>query len=196
MIFIKGGGFLLGCNGQEDTLMRSGGLYPILKKFEKDYYQFHRRHCKSVLYSHSVIYAPNVPFFRDDNGCLLPKPYCCSIISSSAVNAKYFLRKHRGHNNEWLVETKKIIYDTMQYRIDKILDIAVRYKHDAIILGPFGCDHFGNDPNIVADIFAQLLATKYRLRFKTVRFAILEFSKQDKVFDAFHYAIKRRFVMS
>eukprot|EP00484_Ammonia_sp_Unknown_P016971 CAMPEP_0197044096 /NCGR_PEP_ID=MMETSP1384-20130603/20229_1 /TAXON_ID=29189 /ORGANISM="Ammonia sp." /LENGTH=592 /DNA_ID=CAMNT_0042475493 /DNA_START=22 /DNA_END=1800 /DNA_ORIENTATION=+ len=187
-------GMFSGHNDVEETLTRSGGLYAALKRFEKEYHEFHRRHCKSMLYSHSAIYSPKVLFFRDDNGNLLAQPYEFSVISASAVNAKYYIRRHCGPNNEWVHDAKQILAETMRYRIEKILDIAVRHKHDAIVLSAFGCGVNENDANTVADIFATLLATKkYKNAFKVVRFAILEFSNKQRKFDAFHYAMLRRF---
>ena len=140
-----------------------------------------------------MIYSPNVPFFRDDNCNLLKDPYTFTILSASAVNSKYYLRRHSGQDRQWIGDAKKILKDTMRYRIDKILDIAVKNKHDGIILGSFGCGVFGNDPNVVSDCFAQLLATKYYKRFKFIKFAVLEFSKKERIFDSFHYSVKRRF---
>ena len=190
----KGGGFIAGSNGQEESLCRNSGLYPTLCKFKKEYYEFHKlQNESSLLYSNSCIYSPNVPVIRNDNGDLLKESYSCSFISASAVNCKYWIKRHKGNELQWIVDSKNILYQTMKNRIDKILDIAIKNKHDAIILGPFGCGIFDNDANIISDIFASLLSTKYLYRFKKVRFSILEFSRKEKVFDAFDYALKRRF---
>ena len=103
------------------------------------------------------------------------------------------MRRSRGRNNKHQGDAKKIVESTLTYRIDKILDIAVKSGHDGIVLGAFGCGVYANDPNMISNIFADLLATKYYGRFKRIKFAVLEFSKKQRVFDAFHYNIKRRF---
>lgn len=40
------------------------------------------------LYTDYVIYSPDVPVFRSDDGDLLDEPYNVSIITSPAVNAQ------------------------------------------------------------------------------------------------------------
>ncbi|MBE9118795.1 TIGR02452 family protein [Lusitaniella coriacea LEGE 07157] len=39
-----------------------------------EYYDFHRAH-KSLLYSNRIIYSPDFPVFKQDNGTFLDKPY-------------------------------------------------------------------------------------------------------------------------
>ena len=96
--------------------------------------------------------------------------YQCSFISSAAVNCKQFMRKSGGRNNKHQDDADKIVRTTMEYKL-----IKYRYfgedGHDGIVL-VFGCGVFGNDPIIVSDIFASLLAGKYRFRFKKIRFDV------------------------
>ena len=61
-----GGGFLGGSQAQEEALSRSSGLYTCIEQMS-DYYQTHRR-SKSCLYTDHMIYSPNIPVFRDDDG--------------------------------------------------------------------------------------------------------------------------------
>eukprot|EP01084_Bolivina_argentea_P278694 476232_1 len=189
-----GGGFLKGSNAQEESIARNSGLYHTLIKYEKEFYEYHKYHCKSMLYSHSMIYSPNVPIFRDDNSNLLNNYYMSSFISSPAVNCKQFMRKCGNGNNKHKNDGNMIVLNTMKYRIDKILDIAVKYNHDSIILGAFGCGVFGNDASVVSDLFGMLLSTKYKFRFKRIRFSILKMKENDKTFTQFVEGIKKHFI--
>ena len=60
---------------------------------------------------------------------MLKSPFEIGVITSCAVNAKWFLKRCRDFN------PKQILYDTMTERAKRVLDIAVRNKHDAIVLG-------------------------------------------------------------
>src|SRR5262249_50212785 len=64
-----GGGFLHGAQAQEESLARASALYAS-QMAAPDFYTFHRRD-GDPRYSDRVIYSPDVPVFRDDDG------YCC-----------------------------------------------------------------------------------------------------------------------
>jgi len=68
-----GGGFLTGARAQEEALARASGLYAML--------------LGDPMYTTWVIYSPDVPVFRLDEGRLLDEPYFCSFLTSPAVNA-------------------------------------------------------------------------------------------------------------
>merc|ERR1712046_182037 len=53
-----------------------------------------------------------------------------------------------------------------------ILQVAEANQHDALVLGAFGCGAFGNDPEVIADIFQQLLNDEFT-SFKVVVFAVV-----------------------
>lgn len=79
-----GGGFLNGARVQEEYLCRSSALYACLKG--NPMYDFHRaRH--DALYTDYVIYSPDVPVFRDDDGNLLDEPYAVSVITSPPASS-------------------------------------------------------------------------------------------------------------
>lgn len=145
-----GGGFLAGSSAQEESLARSSGLYPCLLE-KKEMYATNRK-ANSDVYSHAMIYSPQVPIFRNDNGALLPRPYLLSILSSPAVNAG--LVKQRIANPQ---EANVLVLKTMRERITRILAIAAVHGHDSLVLGAFGCGVFRNDPRAIAQIFHDLL---------------------------------------
>lgn len=45
-----------------------------------------KAHPSRGIYTDAMIYSPDVPFFKDDNGHLLDKPFLTSIITSPVVN--------------------------------------------------------------------------------------------------------------
>ena len=86
-----GGGFLSGSQAQEESLARSSALYPCLTK-HREMYDYNRGR-RTMLYSDYMIYSPDVPVFRNDDGSLIQKPYLVSFMTSPAVNAGVFREK-------------------------------------------------------------------------------------------------------
>src|SRR5436309_3646440 len=71
-----GGGFLNGALAQEESLARSSGLYACLSG--NAMYDFHQA-AGDPMYSNYVLYSPDVPVFRDDDGASLEEPYVCTF---------------------------------------------------------------------------------------------------------------------
>lgn len=173
-----GGGFLGGARAQEESLARSSGLYPCIAN--NPMYDFHRaRH--DPMYTHYVIYSPNVPIIRRDSGALLDHPYLCSILTSPAVNAKVVLERDPSRRSE--------IRQVMKNRIDKVLAVAALHKNSILILGAWGCGAFGNDPREIADLFHDALTKRYRGQFAQIVFAITDWSDEHLFIGPF----QRRF---
>ena len=80
-----GGGFLGGSQAQEESLARSSALHASLIT-QNAYYDVNRG-CRTALYTDHMIYSPNVPVFRRDEGRLLTEPYLLSMLTAPAVNA-------------------------------------------------------------------------------------------------------------
>ena len=176
-----GGGFLSGSQAQEESLARSSGLYSCLLPMTEMYE--YNRNLPSCLYSDHMIYSPNVPVFRDDTGQLLEQPYRVSFLSVPAVNAGAVQRNEP--------ERVGLIRPTMQQRAARLLWIAAQHRPRVLILGAWGCGVFGNEPALVADIFAdELLADgRYRGQFQQVVFAVYDRTESQEVLGAF----QRRF---
>lgn len=169
-----GGGFLNGSEAQEESLARSSALYLCLEPMQ-EMYETNRRE-KSGLYTDYMIYSPKVPVIRNDSGQLLEQPELVSFITAPAVNATVAQ-----------ADSFDKIATTMQQRIGKILAIAEMKKHDALILGAYGCGVFGNDPQDVAEYFAgHLLAGGlFYNAFARVVFAVFDKSSTKSNFNAF-----------
>lgn len=172
-----GGGFLKGAKAQEESLARSSGLYFSLRQCP-DYYEFHRSQNTS-LYSDRMIYSPDCPVFRKDDGTLLDKFYTVDVLTSPAPNAGA-IRQNEPDNI-------KKIEPVLHERSAKILSLALHQGCDALILGGWGCGVFKNDPKTVANIFRRHLGPKQPFwnRFRLVLFSILDTTPFERIINPF-----------
>jgi uncharacterized protein (TIGR02452 family) len=157
-----GGGFLSGARAQEESLARASGLYALLLG---DPMYDHHRSRKDPMYSNWVIYSPDVPVFRLDEGPLLDEPYPCSFLTSPAVNVGAL------HHRDRLGDE---IGRVMQERVERVLGVAALHGHEVLVLGAWGCGVFRNDPGQIAELFRIALASRYRGAFTHVVFAVLD----------------------
>ena len=156
-----GGGFLGGAQAQEEALARASALYPALVG-RPEYYERNRAN-RSALYLDLALYSPRVPFFRDDAGGWLPRPVLASVITSPAPNASA-LRQHNEFNEAELRRT-------FERRARVVLAIAAAEGITHLVLGAWGAGVFGNDPAMVAEVFAGAL-DELGGHFQEVTFAI------------------------
>lgn len=168
-----GGGFLNGSQAQEESLARSSGLYLSQLNAEK-YYILHRK-IKSPFYSDNMIYSPEVPVFKNDEGEYLDDLAITSFITSPAVNAGVV--KRQQPENEGKVE------GAMKTRIKKVLALANNKGHKTLILGAWGCGVFENDPEMIARLFHGVLEAEFAGKFEKVVFAI--YSKDERFSEPF-----------
>jgi hypothetical protein len=119
-----------------------------------------------------VIYSPDVPVFRSDDGDLLEKPYNVSIITSPAVYAE---RVQLERRNE--------ILPAMWSRILKVLSVGLLHGHDSIVLGAWGCGAFGNDPLEIAKLFHRALEENFR-RLRASRFRHHRLVARTKIYSS------------
>jgi uncharacterized protein (TIGR02452 family) len=118
-----GGGFLNGANAQEESLAVAGSLYDAQLACP-EYYRVNRA-TTSMMYTDSAIWSPDVVFFRDDSGRLLPMPVCVSVLTLPAVNYGQVVRK-----NENQAQAKEI----MRRRMKIALALFAENGSDTIIL--------------------------------------------------------------
>ncbi len=172
-----GGGFQNGSQAQEESLARSSGLYASLTSSMEMYY-FNRRE-RSCLYSDHMIYSPEVPVFRNDDGHLLEKPYLVSFLTSPAPNAGAVKRNEPDNT--------KFIQPTLAARMKKLLWIAAEQQHPTLILGAWGCGVFQNNPAMVANCFAELLGVggEFYGCFAQIVYAVFDRSPDQGALGAF-----------
>jgi uncharacterized protein (TIGR02452 family) len=159
-----GGGFLGGSQAQEESLARSSALYPCLTQ-KMEMYENNRR-SKTCLYSDDMIYSPDVPVFRTDDGDFLPTYYKVSFLTSPAVNAGVVRAQEPDNISK--------IDATMLHRLEKVLSVALAKGYTTLLLGAWGCGVFRNDPADVAAYFEHHLLQnpKFKNRFERIVFAI------------------------
>ncbi|MET7336717.1 TIGR02452 family protein [Nonomuraea sp. NPDC005650] len=143
-----GGGYLGGAKAQEEDLCRASLLHPCLLN-APDFYAAHRA-SSDLLYSHRVIWSPDVPVHRDDRGRLLSEPYPVSFLTSPAPNAGQALRHDPGAGPR--------IRQALHERAGRVLAVAAHHGARQLVLGAWGCGVFRNDPRDVAAAFHAHLA--------------------------------------
>ena len=168
-----GGGFLGGSQAQEESIARSTGLHPCLEK-EMEYYEVNRK-TKSCFYTDYMIYSPDVPIIKNEDGELLNKIALASVITAPAVNTGAVIKQEPERVNE--------IEVVMKRRIEKVLSIALEHNHDTIVLGAWGCGVFKNDPNDISKYFKDVINSKFKNEFKKVVFAI--YTREERFFTPF-----------
>lgn len=157
-----GGGFLGGAQAQEESLARSSGLYPCLLE-QRSHYERNRGESLPI-YLDLAIWSPAVPFFKNDRGDWLDVPVLASVITCAAPNASALRQQKRFDAR--LVET------ALRKRAVLVLAVAAHHGVEKLVLGAWGAGVFGNDPVMVADAFATLLAGEFANAFPEVIFAV------------------------
>lgn len=177
-----GGGFLSGSQAQEESLARSSGLYACLME-QQEMYEYNRK-LGSTLYSDHMIYSPNVPVFRSDDGDLLAKPYTVSILTAPAVNAGAVASN----------EPEKVdrIEPVMEKRLERLLWVAAQHGHKVLVLGAWGCGVFRNDPSMIAGLFRKALGPggAFAGRFERVIYAVYDRAPGEPVLSAFRRTLE------
>lgn len=159
-----GGGFLNGARAQEESLCRASALYACINGNA-----MYRHHAPMPggFYTNYAIYSPVVPVFKDDDGHRLDEPYLCAFVTSPAVNAGVYAKEHKPGRRD-------VVRDEMVARIEKVLTVMAGHGHDAAVLGAWGCGVFRNDPEMIAELFANALRTRFAGVFAKVVFAVLD----------------------
>jgi uncharacterized protein (TIGR02452 family) len=168
-----GGGFLNGAVAQEESLAMVTGLYPCQIK-SWDFYESHRQ-LLTCLYTDQMIYSPQVPIFKTDEGKALESLLTVSIITSPAVNTGVVRRQEP--QNIHLIEPY------MRRRIAKVLALSAHHKHEALVLGAWGCGVFQNDPANIALWFKEALEGEFKGVFKKITFAV--YSSNPRFIESF-----------
>jgi uncharacterized protein (TIGR02452 family) len=166
-----GGGFRTGAQAQEEGIARASALYSCLTAVPQ-FYTLHRSRTDN-LYSDSVIYSPQVPVFRDDDGRLLEGPYQVSFLTAAAPN--------RGALPAGRADKVAAV---LAVRARRVLAVAAAHHHRRLVLGAWGCGVFRNDPYTVAGAFSDALAHSAGY-FDDVVFAVLDHAQGAPVRAAF-----------
>jgi len=166
-----GGGFLTGAQAQEESLARSSTLYCSLSSPTGQLF-YNNVDKDSGYYSHTMLWSPNVTFFRDDRGHWLA-PCMAAVITSAAVNAGVVKAKLPEASHD---EADARIRSAMHERMARILYLLERQGSTHVVLGSFGSGVFKNDIPTVAQVWAELVGPgcRFERSFVHISFAIID----------------------
>lgn len=162
-----GGGVTFGARAQEEDLCRKSSLYASLSSPQaKPYYDYNMQ-----LYdpkaSDTMLVNPKVAIFRDNDNSFLDRPVHVAVLTSAAP--VYYKRGNISQG---------AYIQLLGHRIQAMLRAAAHYGYENLILGAWGCGAFGNDAELVAQLFAAALAELPGV-FRNVTFAILSRDPED-----------------
>lgn len=155
-----GGGVKNGARAQEEDLSLTTSWYFHVKDCDG----FYKKQHPNLLYSDDALYVKNAVLLRDQYRNEI-EPRAISMIGAAAPN----LNGMRTSNK---ILPEKVIYETLERRIDGILALAHNNKHETLVFGAWGCGVFGLDPLKVANVFKTSL--EKNLYGGTVAFAIMD----------------------
>ena len=160
-----GGGFLEGCNAQEECLCRESTLYKSIGSAAAAKMYDYNKQLHSPAESDYMLISPHVCVFRDVKDNFLPEPFMTSVVTVPALN----LRRQARHIP--MDEVDRI----MKHRIECMLAVAANYGYRELVLGAWGCGAFGHDPYRVAGYFREVLIDKgYMGYFDAIIFGIMD----------------------
>jgi uncharacterized protein (TIGR02452 family) len=182
-----GGGFMNGAQAQEESIARSSTLYPTLGTHAaQEFYRLYKDDPNNFFYTDGMIYSPRVEAFRDDDGAWM-KPIFINVLTCAAVNAREVRKSRKGHPGGRAMEDQ--IKSAMKERMARILYLFEWLGIRNIVLGSFGTGVFGNDVDVVAHIWADLLSVpnaRFGRSFDRVMFAITGRRTFDEFEESFN----------
>lgn len=192
-----GGGVVRGSSAQEEAICRCSTLYPCLNTREmwNNFYTPHRN-ADNPLYNDDCIFTPDVKVFKGDTNFpeRLPEAdwWNVDVITCAAPNLRRipsnFMNPNAGSKQADITyEGLKALHTG---RIQRIFEVAIANKADALILGAFGCGAFCNPPELVAEVFAEF-TEKYRKYFDVIEYAVFHTERETKNYVAFKEAMER-----
>lgn len=154
---VPGGGVTHGALAQEEDLCRRSDHMVGLETQTYPISEF------------GVIYCPHVSVFREDEKrgfAFMDQPEKVSLVAVAAYSLGKTTEAECRNNKDYTEGTKA--------KIRNMLYVAASQGHDTLVLGALGCGAFNNPPQLVAELFQQVLQEpELEGRFKVVDFAIL-----------------------
>lgn len=132
-----GGGVLRGTVAQEEDICRNSLLYLSLVKFNQSYYLSKKFQC-AAFYKDFIIFSSNIPTVKRN----LELGDTNHFITCAAPNLNDLKNIDQG-----------LLQETLTKRIRGVFITAWKNKCKKLVLGPWGCGVFKNDPQQVAIIF-------------------------------------------
>ena len=168
-----GGGVINGARAQEEALFRQSNLCVSLYQYDEYHAGLLGLPLGNGRYpmdrDTGGIYSGRITFFRTSSrkgDALVETPFECAVVSVAAINRPDLTSD--GRLVDWaIVTTKK--------KIRTMLRIGLLHRHNAIVLGAWGCGAFCNPPEHMARLFHEILdEDEFACKYQVVRFAIIE----------------------
>ena len=169
---IRPGGWVLqGAPTQEENICRCSNLYPALlseEAFKKYYYvnsvymwprnvselygadidvpkgvTWEDLNPLHAVYTHRLMYFRDVTFFKDDTDYNLEEPYNLDVITCPSPAVLWSDKSTRDY--------------VFRERAEQIVKSAILNGAENIVLGAWGCGAFGQNPEVVARTFMDVL---------------------------------------
>ena len=142
-----GGGVRRGAEGQEEDLCRCSGLLHGLESLPQFYAQ-NRSSTAPPECVDAMIVSRDVPLVRTSVGALVEPPVSINVLTYPAPNAtREEFRRLRD------VKRDAVLGAIFERRCAHVVHQATVVGTDVLILGPWGCGAYGNDPWVVAKAF-------------------------------------------
>ena len=176
---VPGGGVRKGSGAQEENLCRRTNLFESIFRFidtlAKEYGLPLEKKRYPLPVNHGAIYSPSISVFRaseDKDYEFLDEVFPVDIITIAALKDPP-LDKDR-HLNDWAKNITK-------EKIRTMLNLALYWENDSIVLGAFGCGAFANPPEDVAKLFKEVISEpEYCDKFEKIVFAIIDDKNSHK----------------
>ncbi|GEM_PF-1086113 len=122
------------------------------------------------------VYSPHVQVFRRldtgvafENYAFLDKPWTTAVITASAFDLSHSATRTWATDPDTVANFIKQTKSKMR----AVLRSAAQNGHENVVIGPFGCDGFDNDPKTISLLFGKVLAEpEFQGRFARVVFAM------------------------
>ena len=152
-------------------------LYPELKKYRRTYYYHNIQNPNDFLFSPYLIYASDIKFIRDEKEDQILKGKFADVVSVAAPDVTSM------RENNKVLPAEKIAEDIYN-KVLATLRVFKNHETKVLILGAFGCGAFGNDPQMVAKIFKQVLdRSEFKGIFEEIYFDIMKNPQVLKIFE-------------
>ena len=186
-----GGGVVNGSSAQEESICRCTNLYPCLNTHEcmNEFYFEHQMQA-NPLHNDDIIYTPGIVICKSDDGQFRrfndDEFVTVDVITCAAPNLREQPTNHFNYEgtNRAVTLSDDELYKLHLKRARAILNTAVSYNIDVLVLGAFGCGAFRNNPKVVAKAYRDALKSYWHY-FKEIEFAIFCKGYETENYDAF-----------
>lgn len=137
--------------------------------------------CGTMAQTDTVLYSPNTVVIRNPDLSLREDPFPIAVMTVSAPIASRM-------EPEELPDLENILRN----RIYSMIRTAVEEGYTRLVLGAWGCGNFGNDPDLVAKIFQQMIMgcndsddTCFANFFEEIVMAVFDGSVEQRRYQSF-----------